>query len=182
MRHSLIWLLGATVLASAVALILQRPTIAVVQAVQAARGAQNLSGSELADAVPVAKLPLPPALRRWEVEPATRDPFAEAPVAPPPLPQPVPPPVALVIAAPPPPAPPPLAWRYLGAFDTPDGKRLVMLTRQNNDSQAVIVERGTRLDDGYEVLAVSNEAIRLLYPPLQSELVITIPPPPASDR
>ena len=182
MRRSLLWLLAATVLASAVALILQRPTTALVQAVQAARGAQNLSGLEVADAATIAKLRLPPTLQRWELEPATRDPFAEAAVAPAPVPQPVPPPVALAIAAPPPPAPPPMAWRYLGAFDTPDGKRLVMLTRQNNDSQAVIVERGTRLDDGYEVLAVSNEAIRLLYPPLQSELVITIPPPPVSDR
>ena len=74
-----------------------------------------------------------------------------------------------------------MMWRYLGAMQAPDGKRLVMLGRES-DPQALIVEPGTRLPDGYEVLALSGEAIRLLYAPLQLEVVIAIPPPPASER
>ncbi len=181
MRRSLLWLLGATVLASVAALIVQRPITAVVQAVDTKRITGDRRAALAADDAVAAKPPLPAALPRWDIEPARRDPFADTPAAVTPVPTARPPVAQAVIAPPPPPAPPAMTWRYLGAMDAPDGKRLVMLGRPT-DTQAVIVERGTRLEDGYEVLAVSTEAIRLVYAPLQYEVVIAIPTPPASDR
>ena len=178
MRRGLIWVLGATVLASVAALAIQRPTTSVVPAVDSTRNARAFSSTAGADTALAAKSPLPPSLPRWHIEPAKRDPFADAAaVAAPALPA-APPPVAQAVSPPP---PPPMAWRYLGTMNTPDGTKLVMLGREN-DPQAVIVERGTRLSDGYEVLSVNSETIRLMYPPLQHEVVLAIPPPPAANR
>lgn len=183
MRRGLLWLLGATALASVASLLMQRPITAVVQAIDVSRHAGAFRGSPSVESDLAAKEPLPTALRRWDIEPAKRDPFTDATSALTPLPPPAPPPAAQVVAMapPPPPAPPPMMWRYLGAMQAPDGKRLVMLGRES-DPQALIVEPGTRLPDGYEVLALSGEAVRLLYAPLQLEVVIAIPPPPASER
>lgn len=181
MRRGLLWVLGGTVLASVAALVLQRPVATVVQAVDTVHNARGFRGSPDAEPALIAKPPLPAKMPRWDIEPAKRDPFSEAPTAVAPA-LPAAPPVAKAPPpAPPPPAPPPMVWRYMGVMDAPGGKRLVMLGREN-DAQAVIVETGTRLDDGYEVLAVGNEAIRLFYPPLHHEVVIAIPPPPSSDR
>jgi len=169
MRRGLRWALGAAVLASAVALLVRRPVTAVVQAVEATRGARALD-SPAAPAHGANRAPLPATLPAWPVPPARRDPFTDMP--PPTAPPPPPPPAPLVQVAPPPPAAPTLAWRYLGTLNTPEGRKLVMISR-GNEPGAVVVEPGMRLDDGYEVQAVSDEAIRLLYPPLQYEVVIT---------
>jgi hypothetical protein len=181
MRRGLLWLLGATVLASGAALVVERPTVALVQALDSGRGASDFRAPAGVEGAQLAKQPLPSALQRWDIEPARRDPFIDAPANVTPPPRPTPPPPAQAAPPPPAPTPPPMAWRYLGAFEAPDGKRLVMLARQN-DPQAVVVERGTRLSDGYEVIDISEGAIRLVYPPLQYEALITIATLPAPDR
>lgn len=181
MRRGLLWVLGATVLASVAAVVIQRPVTAVVQAVESSRSVPGLGVLPGVGAALAARLPLPAALRRLDIEPAKRDPFADARVTTKRARR-VPPPVAQVITAPaPPPSPPPMVWRYLGAMDAPDGKRLVMLGRPD-DAQAVVVEPGTRLEGGYQVLTVGTDAILVVYPPLQHEVVITIPVAPSSDR
>jgi hypothetical protein len=180
MRRGLLWVLGGAVALSAVALWVPQRATTIVQAIDARR-------SGTVDAVVMktaATLPaLPPALERIAVEPARRDPFAEAPSA-------VPPPKAapvMTAAAPPPPiatpvaSPPPMQWRLMGTMATPTGQRLVMLT-QGNEQQTVVAEPGVQLDGGYEIAAVTADSVRLIYPPLQTEVVIPIPPPQAPDR
>lgn len=179
MRRGLLWALGAAVLASVVALNVRGPVSAVVQAVEAQRSDYALD-RPTAQIDATARAPLPVTLPVWLVPRARQDPFADAPLPAmaPPAP---PPPAPLAQVAAPPPAPPAMVWRYLGTLHTPDGKKLVMISRRN-EPDAVVVTSGLRLDDGYEVQAVSDEAIRLLYPPLQYEVVITIPAAVASDR
>ncbi|HEY1395235.1 MAG TPA: hypothetical protein VF536_03935, partial [Roseateles sp.] len=78
--------------------------------------------------------------------------------------------------APPPPPPPPQApalnYRYLGQFIDPQGQRKVYLARSDKD---VLVETGTRLDEGFRVEAITDDEIRLVYEPLQQRTVIRIP-------
>jgi hypothetical protein len=181
MRRGLIWVLGATVLASAAAMMLERQTTTVVNAIEVTRSLPSV----VADADVVLARPatsvLPTSLERWPVEPATRDPLWGHTVGA--LPQTLPrAPVAPAAPAGPPQAPPPaMEWRYLGAIETPDGHRVNMLTSQAAD-QAVVAEPGARLAGGYEILSIDAEAIVLVYPPLQLKAVIPIPPPPAADR
>lgn len=58
---------------------------------------------------------------------------------------------------------------------TPDGKSMVMLARGD---AAVAVHAGMTLDEGYRVLRVTPEAVRLVYPPTGGEVDIPIPPVP----
>jgi hypothetical protein len=56
---------------------------------------------------------------------------------------------------------------------TPDGRSVVMLTRGDS---AVTVQPGMTLDEGYRVLRITAEAVRLVYPPTGGEVDIPIPP------
>ncbi len=103
-------------------------------------------GQALALAAVPARLPEQP------LEPADRDPFA--------------------IPQPPPPQAPALNYRYLGQFIDPQGQRKVYLARPDKD---LLVEAGTRLDEGYRVEAITDDEIRLVYEPLQQRTVIRIP-------
>ncbi|MDY0743354.1 hypothetical protein SNE35_02495 [Paucibacter sp. R3-3] len=110
---------------------------------------------------------MPSELAIAALEQAEADPFAL------PLPAPPPPPAA---AAPPPLAPaptaPPLSYRYLGQFTDPQGKPKVYIANANKD---VLIEVGTELDEGYRVVAITTDEIRLVYPPLQQKASIQIP-------
>jgi hypothetical protein len=182
MRRGLTWLLGGVVALSAIALWVPQRATTIVQAIDARRSATVDTGVL---SVAAFRTQLPAVLERIAVEPARRDPFNDAPApaaalsavpapvaapAPPPLPLPAPAPVA-----------PPLQWRLMGTMATPSGQRLVMLTH-NNGQRTVIAEPGVQLDGGYEISAVAADAVRLLYPPLQTEVVIPIPPSQGSDR
>lgn len=112
--------------------------------------------------------PIPGRLPEAALEAADRDPFMIPPPPPPPAPSPPPPP-------PPPPAAvaPPLNYRYLGSMLDPEGSRKVYLIRADKD---VLVQSGTRLEEGYVVEAITDDEIRLIYEPLQQRAVIRIPP------
>jgi hypothetical protein len=184
MRQSFYWLLGATLALSAVALWVPQRATTLVQAVEARRTVQTTVESAVHSTGRSAR-PLPTALERVVVvEPARRDPFADAPQATAAPPRSKDSPVAVVTPAlPVPPAsPPPLQWRVMGTMTTPTGQRLIVLTHANEQHPTVVAEVGLRLDGGYEITAVATDAVRLLYPPLQTEVVIPIPPPQAPDR
>lgn len=182
MRRGLLWLLGAVLALTAVVLWAPQQASTIVQAIESRRPAPLYVAPA---AVTTALLPLPKVLTRVAVEPARRDPFFAAlpPAAAPPSK-----PVAVVaVPTPPPtpapvPTPPPLQWRLLGTMATPTGQRLVVLTH-NNEQQTIVAEAGVQLDGGYEVTAVTADAVRLRYAPLQTEVVIPIPTPqPPPDR
>lgn len=63
-------------------------------------------------------------------------------------------------------------YRYLGQFIDPQGQRKVYLARPDKD---LLVETGTRLDEGYRVEAITEDEIRLFHEPLQQRAVIRIP-------
>ena len=179
MRRGLTWTLAAALALSAVALWVPQRTATIVQAIELRRATPLDSQAVIASTV---QLPLPATLEPTVIEPARRDPFAEAPAQPvaPALPV---PPIAVAIAPPPPPqpAPPPMPWRLLGTMDSPAGERVVLLVHQN-EQQSLIATPGMRLDGGYEISSVGSEAVRLVYPPLQTEVVIPISPPQAVGR
>lgn len=105
---------------------------------------------------------------------AAADPFEVAPPPPPP-----PPKQPVVAPAPPPPAPPPMNWRYFGQMTSPDNKRQVYLSRGD---QAIAIEAGQRLDDGFLVDAVTAENVRLRHVDSGFQFLIALPesPPQAS--
>lgn len=177
MRQELRWALGGTVLLSAAAWLWPQAVPRVVSATEpGSNGGAPTDGGLMNLASP--KAPLPPALEPLLLEPARRDafspmvPIASAAVAaPPPAPQPAPVPLT------PQPAAPPLALRYLGRMMTPDGLPMVLLARGD---AAVPVQTGMVLDEGYQVLRITAEAIRLVYPPTGAEVDIPIPLAPTS--
>ena len=184
MRRGLLWLLGAVSILSAVVLWVPQRATTLVQAIEARRPWVGAAGAATGgDAT--AMRPLPTVLGRVVVEPARRDPFYDSPVVAVAAPMNA---VSVVALQPPPspvPAPvppaPPLQWRLLGTMATPAGQRLVVLTH-NSEQQTVVAEVGVSLDGSYEITAVTADAVRLLYPPTRTEVVIPIPPPQAADR
>ncbi|WP_423598379.1 hypothetical protein [Roseateles sp. MS654] len=64
-------------------------------------------------------------------------------------------------------------YRYLGQLIDPQGQRKVYLARADKD---LLVEAGTRLDEGYRVEAITDDEVRLIYDSLQQRAVIRIPP------
>ena len=66
----------------------------------------------------------------------------------------------------------PALAHHLGQFIDPQGQRKVYLARPDKD---LLVEAGTRLDEGYRVEAITDDEIRLVYEPLQQRTVIRIP-------
>jgi hypothetical protein len=179
MRRGLLWLLGGVVALSALVLWVPQRATTIVQAIDARR---SVAVAAVAMNTAAAVSALPAVLERITIEPARRDPFtdvpsaAPAPKAPPTVAPAPPPPIAAPVAS-----PPPMQWRLMGTMATPTGQRLVMLT-QGNEQQTVVAEPGVQLDGGYEIAAVTADAVRLIYPPLQTEVVIPIPPPQAPDR
>jgi hypothetical protein len=182
-RRGLLGLLGAVSVLSVVVLWVPQRAGTLVQAIESRRPSVAGAGSAT-DSDATVRRPLPTTLERMTVEPAQRDPFSDAPalaaaspgktapVVAPPAPAPVPAPVA---------RPPALQWRLMGTMATPAGQRLVMLMR-GDESQTVIAEAGVHLDGGYEITSVTADAVRLFYPPTQTELVIPIPSPQAAER
>jgi hypothetical protein len=166
MRPGMRWALGLSLLVSGMALLptSEKPEAAVAIAMaQPSDAAPGVPASP-----PIIRAVLPGQLAVQALERAERDPF-ELP-APPPVAAPVAPP------APPPPAPPSapaLNYRYLGQLLDLQGQRRVYLAR--SDGKEVMVERGTRLDEGYLVEAITPAEIKLVYEALQQRLSIPIP-------
>jgi hypothetical protein len=180
-RRGLLWALGAVSVVSAVVLWVPQRATTLVQALESRRPVAGAAdAATTGDAMTGRSLPT--TLQRMTVEPAQRDPFSDAPALAAAAPV-----KTVPIVAPPPPATvpaqaaaPPLQWRLMGTMATPVGQRLVMLTR-GDDPQTAIAEAGVHLDGGYQITSVTADAVRLLYPPTQTEVVIPIPPPQAPD-
>lgn len=183
MRRGLQVMLGAALLASAGALWIDDAPRLVAPLERRAGFDTWAAARPQALANTAALEPLPARIEPLQVEPAKRDFFVPfAPPAAPGVSAPVlvaPPPVIAVAALPPSPPPPPIppaaptiAYRYLGSMTTPDGERIVLLARGETP---VPVVAGTRLDEGYVVEAVSDEAVRLVYPALGSIVLVQIP-------
>ena len=178
MRPWLRWLLIVTVLTS-VGVLLWPET--VTQAVSRTEASLTTIGTSSAtmDGAPTTQSSPPPSLPQHlavlSLAKSTFDPFAGVQPPPPPPPS-VPAPAAVEKAPPPlPPAAPPFNYRYLGRMVDPSGKPFVYLGRTNGDDSAVIaVGVGSRLDEGYVVETIRNDGIRLVYPPLDTHVVIDI--------
>lgn len=186
-RPALRWTLGATSLASVVALWWgepAQPTGAAGQVNPATTESMTPQGATTGAVLTLP--PLPVVLERALPEPAQRDVFntAAAPTKPLPAPAPpAPPPVPQVVLAPEPPPPPPMTWRYLGGVRGPGGQALVYL---GEGDQVVLAQPGTELPNGYrieevvranssDVLAVTE--IRLIYPSLGYRQTLRVPMP-----
>jgi hypothetical protein len=182
MRRGLLWLFGAVLALTAVVLWVPQRASTIVQAIEARQSAR-LDAAPFVVRTALSQLPM--VLTRTAVEPARHDPFLDPSL--PAAPSPVRPVAAVTAPSPPPipappPTPPPLQWRLLGTMATPTGQRLVMLTH-NNEQQTVVAEAGVQLDGGYEITAVTADAVLLRHAPLQTEVVIPIPTPqPPPDR
>lgn len=101
---------------------------------------------------------------------AVSDPFEIAPPPPPPAAKSKP----AAPAAEPPAPPPPMNWRYLGQMTSPDNQRQIFLTKGD---QAVPIEAGQRLGDGFTVDAVTLESVRLRHMDYGVQYLISLPEP-----
>ena len=186
MRRSLVWSLAATGIASLAAIWLspQEGTPTVEAAPHPApssnstptdpyanwKDATSATNATVPSASPQTHAPLPKELPERDIEAGGRDIFTPvqppAPPAPPPPPPPSPPP------PPPPPQAPPMNWRALGSMVTPAGERLIWLSKGNDE---LTVKLGTRLDDGFVVQGMDQDAVTLLYPALGTTYRVALP-------
>jgi hypothetical protein len=178
MRRSLWWALGTSVGLSAIMLWL--PDVATPPAVPAVDRSQPYGSRpterSASDALRT-NGPLPASLPAWSIDVARRDPFAvysptpsPAPAEPPPVKKPQRP----LPPAEPRPAAPAVTYRFLGRMLTPDGQMITLLGR---DEQSIEIKSGQMLDDGYKVEAITDQAVRLVYPPLGTVVEVAIPQP-----
>jgi hypothetical protein len=71
---------------------------------------------------------------------------------------------------------PPMNYRFYGQMLTPEGGRIVYLVKGSGAPIEVTVDQ--RLDDGYLVESITDQAVQLIYPPLGQRATIGIAPPP----
>lgn len=130
-----------------------------------------------------ASRPLPKELPDANVLAARRNPFAPYAPTPPPAPRAphVPPPpspilgLPMVAQAPPPHVAPAVAFRYLGRFVAPTGHVTIYL--EGPGATALPVTLGARLEGGFVVSALSDEAVELSYPAVDGfKVKISVPP------
>ena len=179
------WSLIGTLVLSAAALLYPRPSGDAVPSgavVQAARPGTNGAYLPSVQALGTSTQDKPPTNAasfgadsfpdHWPVptmEPAARSPFAQ--------PAPPPPKVAALVniaSAAPPPPPPPANFRFWGRLSSPDKQVLVFLAR-GQDGAPIEVHRGTRLDDGWIVDAINDNAIALVNAVSQQRVTIPVP-------
>jgi len=179
MHKGLRWALGLTIALTAAALMRPARPPTVVGAVDSVDDRRSDAAPRSGDSDPALAsgnvVAWPERLEPWVLDNAKADIFSAAPTAPA-VPASVGPPPAPAMAPPPPapaPASPPLAWRYLGRMVTPGGATVVLLSRA--DGAAVSIQQGSKLDDGYEVLAILPDAVRLVFPPTGVEVDVPIP-------
>lgn len=180
LRPGMRWALGLSVLAALVALALPSPD--VVPGGPGANGdgsgsgvGSSASGATSGPAVPYqtkTHQALPEQLARLDLEPAVGDPFADGTQAALEAIRPVPPTAPTPILAPVLPSPPSLNYRFLGLLMDPQGLRKVFLARADKE---FLVEKGSLLEEGYLVEAITAEEVKLVYEPLQHRVSIPIP-------
>lgn len=182
MRRNLWWTLSATVGLTVLALWVPQRSPALISAIEPKIRNHERSLDLMTPGKPkqenIASLPV--SLPGYEFEPAQRDFLASQLPATPPKPMPA---VALPPQAPPPvisppvtaPQPPAMNLRYMGRMTAPDGRQLVYLAK--NDSP-LLIAAGDRLDGGYVVESIEDEAVTLVFSPLGTKVIV--PTPPAS--
>ncbi len=169
MRSSVRWVLVGTLALSCWTMLSEQRAGSAVAVVEASRQLGDTGGSDASAGEGHAILPA--VLDRAVLEPAKRDIFAllkSSHVAQAPK--------TVIFIGPeaplPPPPPPTLNYRYAGQMTTPEGQRLVYLSKGTDITP---VEVGTRLEEGYVVEAISSEAVALRYPPRDAKAVVPIP-------
>ncbi len=179
LRPMLRWMLGLSIGGSVWAFLLPSPADAPADSVPRSQPPGAASYRELLSSwqpahSPLAgsAIPLPSRLPENPLEAADRNPFS-TPQQPAP---PAPPALALEPAPPPAPQAPALTYRYLGEMLDAQGQRRVYLAKQDKE---LLVETGTRLDEGYRVESITADEIRLIHEALQQQAVIRIPAKPA---
>jgi hypothetical protein len=169
LRATVKWGLALACGASAVALLWPTPSVVGIrEATDAPHVAGQLPVSQapriatsqppgkpvaLANALPLSEAPVASPVTAF-------DPFAGVVLVPP-----TPPTVAAVaaVAAPVAPslAPPPQEYRFLGRMTGPDGTQQILLGRGD---AVVSVNQGMVLDNGYQVEAITADAVALVFP------------------
>lgn len=171
MNRVLIWGLAGTVALSAWALLHPRTVdnAAAPNAVipPASRIAAVGASAEAPPAAPLAALP--GAWPEPAMEVGARSPFGSPP-APPPKPA-----APAAVAAPPPPPPSPANYRFWGHLSSPDKQALTFLAK-GQDGAPVEVHTGTRLEDGWVVESISDNAIVLANAATQQHTTVFVPP------
>ena len=71
---------------------------------------------------------------------------------------------------------PPMNYRFFGRMLTPEGTQIVYLVKGAGAPIEVSVDQ--RLDDGYVVESITDQAVQLVYPPLGQRTTLGIAPPP----
>ncbi len=103
------------------------------------------------------------------IEPATRNPFIATL---PPAPKPV---VVQAATAPPPPPPPPVSdYRFWGRMVVQGGQRQTYIAR-GSEGAPVTVDNGTRLEGGWSVESISDNAIVLVHAATLQHSTVSIP-------
>lgn len=116
---------------------------------------------------------------RVRLEAASTDPFAteaSATTAPTAIAPPAAPPAPSVVVEPPTPTAPPLNLRYVGRMSGPEGSVVVFAQL---DAQALLLRPGMELANGYRIERITEQAVELLYPPLNATARMDLPPLPA---
>jgi hypothetical protein len=179
MRRELQWGLGITLLATAVAMVVPDKSSQLVNAVarndpSAAPESRRLENARVSSsAAAMGIVELPRELPVIALAPARRDPFGVMTQVPPAMPKPFSP-VAIVPVVAPMPVAPALNLRYWGRMMTPEGKQLTYLARGET---VFPVAEGDRLEDGWTVVALKEDAVLMLYPPLDFRASVPIAPP-----
>jgi len=176
MNRGLLWGLGATAAASAWALLSPTPSSNPDTAVVAAAPARAPADGSAAPAPSLASHGGPAASgpaalpEHWpapNVDAAPRNPFLATP---PPAPK------TVVVAPPPPPPPPPVSnYRFWGRVAVADGQRVTYLSR-GDSGNPVAIDIGTRLEDGWSVDAIGDNAVVLVHAATQQRSTVLIPP------
>ena len=134
------------------------------------RSAPLLAPNGLGASAAGASAALPEHWPQPNIEPAVRNPFL---VTPPPAPKQV---IAAVVVAPPPaPSPPVSDYRFWGRLAVAGGQRLTYVAR-GDAGNPTAVGVGTRLEDGWAVEAIGDNAIVLVHAATQQRSTLSIPP------
>jgi hypothetical protein len=132
---------------------------------------RNAAGKLSTVSAALAPTELPSEWPKPEMDAAARSPFASPS---PPLPKaPVQPPA--VTSTPPPPPPPPASYRFWGRMSSPERHTTVFLAK-GQDGVPIAVQAGTHLEDGWNVDAISDNAIVLANAATQQRTTIFVPP------
>lgn len=175
MRRSMKWGLGATLGLTAAALLWPAPAVVEVRADREPAGSpapRAASDARIAGPAPAPVTSPPLAEAAAASTGSTFDPFAGVPIAPPAAPAVAPPPSVASAPAAPPPPPPAQEYRFLGRMTGPDGGQQILL---GHGEKAVVIVKGTILDNGYVVESISADAVVLAFPSLGARASIPIP-------